>query len=361
MTELLHYFGQFCHREGAMAEIERRMIAPAFVEEALDSLRRLDKPTEPILARVGLPPLVDQPVSAETYGALWLAIAAELDDEFFGMGGRPMRGGSFTLLCHSVLHAPTLGHALRRALRFLDVVLDDPRGRLVIRDGLAEVELTDAGGPRSAFAYRTYWIILHGITCWLVGRRIPIRLVDFRCTEPKQGADYRLFFGAPVRFSQTISRLGFDSALLDLPVARSEHALKQFLRGAPANILVRYRYDAGIAAAVRRRLNLATPAAWSRFTELAADMRMPPSTLRHRLHDEGQSYAAIKDDIRRDLAVELLLNTSMSIGEIAVQLGYSEPSAFFRAFRKWMGKSPEVFRREEALSQLDEPLQSRTL
>ena len=196
-----------------MAEIERRMIAPAFVEEALDSLRRLDKPTEPILARVGLPPLVDQPVSAETYGALWLAIAAELDDEFFGMGGRPMRGGSFTLLCHCVLHAPTLGHALRRALRFLDVVLDDPRGRLVIRDGLAEVELTDAGGPRSAFAYRTYWIILHGITCWLVGRRIPIRLVDFRCAEPKQGADYRLFFGAPVLFSQTISRLGFDSAL----------------------------------------------------------------------------------------------------------------------------------------------------
>src|SRR5688500_9475323 len=50
MTELLHYFGQFCHRECAMAEVERRMIAPAFVEEALDSLRRLDKPTAPILA-----------------------------------------------------------------------------------------------------------------------------------------------------------------------------------------------------------------------------------------------------------------------------------------------------------------------
>ncbi|MGO7424991.1 AraC family transcriptional regulator ligand-binding domain-containing protein, partial [Rhizobium ruizarguesonis] len=177
MTELLHYFGQFCHSEDRMAEIERRMIAPGFVEEALDSLRRLGKPTAPVLARVGLASPVDQPVSAETYGALWLAIAAELDDEFFGMGARPMRSGSFTLLCHSVLHAPTLGQALRRALRFLDVVLDDPRGRLVIRDGLAEIELSDAGGPRSAFAYRTYWIILHGIICWLVGRRIPIRLV----------------------------------------------------------------------------------------------------------------------------------------------------------------------------------------
>ncbi len=120
--------------------------------------------------------------------------------------------------------------------------------------GWLQIELRDAGAPRSAFAYRTYWIILHGIICWLVGRRIPIRLVDFRCDEPQQGADYRLFFGAPVRFSQPISRLGFDSAMLDLPISRTEQALKQFLRGAPANILVRYRYDAGLAASVRRRL-----------------------------------------------------------------------------------------------------------
>lgn len=329
-----------------MTETDRRMIAPGFVDEALESLRRFGKSTTLLLEDVGLASTVDQPISAERYGALWLAIAAELDDEFFGMGARPMRRGSFTLLCHCVLHAPTLGHALRRALRFLDLVLDDPSGQLVVRDGLAQIELMDAGAPRSAFAYRTYWIILHGIACWLVGRRIPIRLVDFRCAEPKQGADYRLFFGAPVRFSQKTSRLGFDSAMLNLPISRTEQALKQFLRAAPANILVRYRYDAGIAANVRRRLADVSPSAWSTFEELAASMRMPPSTLRHRLHDEGQSYAAIKDDIRRDLAVDLLINTSKTIADIAAQLGYSEPSAFFRAFRKWTKKTPDAFRRE---------------
>jgi AraC-like DNA-binding protein len=79
-------------------------------------------------------------------------------------------------------------------------------------------------------------------------------------------------------------------------------------------------------------------------------MRIPSSTLRHRLHDEGQSYAGIKDDIRRDLAIDMLMNTQKTIGEIAVQLGYSEPSAFFRAFKKWMGKSPEAYRRDEAKS-----------
>ncbi|KRB60537.1 AraC family transcriptional regulator [Rhizobium sp. Root708] len=347
MTKMLRYSGQFCHRSADLNDLDRRMIAPAFVEEALDSLRRLGRPVGPALQRAGLPSAVTQPVSAESYGALWLAIAAELDDEFFGMGGRPMRSGSFTLLCHCVLHAETLGQALRRALRFMDVVLDDPRGALVVRDGLALIELSDSGPARSAFAYRTYWIILHGIACWLVGRRLPIRLVDFRCAEPEQGADYRLFFGAPVRFSQTCSRLGFDRALLDLPISRSEDALKQFLQAAPANILVRYRYDAGTAAVVRRKLGQMPPTVWPNFATLAGDMRSSPSTLRHRLHAEGQSYAAIKDDIRRDLAMSKLADTSAAIADIAAQLGYSEPSAFYRAFRKWTSRTPDAFRREQ--------------
>ena len=123
-------------------------------------------------------------------------------------------------------------------------------------------------------------------------------------------------------------------------------ALKQFLRGAPANILVRYRYDAGLAAAVRRRLRQTPPSNWTSFEAMAAQMRMSASTLRHRLQAEGQNYAGIKDDIRRDLAIDRLMNTAGSISEIAADLGFSEPSAFYRAFRKWTGKSPAEFRRE---------------
>ncbi|GGG04874.1 AraC family transcriptional regulator [Rhizobium wenxiniae] len=330
-----------------MAETERHMIAPSFVEEALDSLRRSGRPTEPLLTGLGLPPAVTEPVSAQTFGQLWLAIAAELDDECFGLGDRPMQRGSFTLLCHCVLHAPTLERALRRALRFLNLVLGEPTGRLVVHDGIAEVQLSDEGEPRSAFAYRSYWIILHGLICWLVGRRIPIRLVDFRCTEPEQSADHRLFFGAPIRFSQSVSRLSFDAAMLALPISRNDQQLRQFLRGAPANILLRYRYDAGTAAAVRRRLTQKEPADWTSFATLATDMRMSSSTLRHRLHDEGQSYAGIKDEIRRDLACSLLTNTDQTVSEIATRLGYSEPSAFYRAFRKWIGLSPEAFRKSQ--------------
>jgi len=324
--------------------MERRTIAACFVEEALDSLRRRGLATGPVLAAAGLPPDVREPVSAERYGALWLAIAAAIGDEFFGLGGRPMRPGSFTLLCHCVLHTATLEQALHRALRFLGVVLDDPRGTLVVTGGMAQIVLTDAGEPRSAFAYRTFWLIVHGITCWLVGRRIPLRLADFRCPLPEHGAEYGLLFGAPVRFGQPVNRLAFDASYLRLPAVRTERMLKQFLRGAPANILVRYRYDGGLVARVRGLLRTTPPAAWPGFDGLAAQLRLPASTLRHRLRHEGQSYRAIKDEIRRELADEWLLHSTRSVGDIAAELGFAEPSAFHRAFRKWKSDSPGAFR-----------------
>ncbi|MCE1237896.1 MAG: AraC family transcriptional regulator [Hyphomicrobiales bacterium] len=325
---------------------ERRMIRPSFVEEALDALRRRCLPTAPVLAAAGLPSEVEEPVSAEAYGRMWLALAAVMEDEFFGLGGRPMRPGSFVLLCHALLHSRTLEQALRRALRFLAVLLDDPRGELAIADGLAEIRLHDADAPRSAFAYRTFWIVLHGVACWLVGRRIPLRLVDFRCSEPVGVADYRRFFGAPVRFDRPASRIVFDARHLALPIDRSEKALKQFLRAAPANLLVRYRYDAGLVATIRTRLRTTAPTEWPDFAATARALRLSPSTLRHRLRQEGRSWQGIRDEIRRDLAIEALTASERSVAEIAGRLGFAEPSAFHRAFRKWTGKSPGVFRRE---------------
>jgi AraC-like DNA-binding protein len=339
MTAKTKFRDRFCH-------MERRMIAASFVDEALEAIRRRGLPVEALLAQAGLPAVVSEPVSAEAYGKLWLGIAAAIEDEFFGLGGRPMRPGSFTLLCHCLLHATTLEQALRRALRFLRVVLDDPSGELVVADGVAQIQLRDAGAARSAFAYRTFWIILHGITCWLVGRRIGLRRVDFRCAEPQHCADYRLFFGAPVRFDQAMSCLAFDERFLKLPVVRNERALKQFLGEAPANILVRYSYDAGLSAGIRRRLRQQMPATWPDYEDMARQMRLPASTLRRRLQQEGQSYRAIKDEIRRGLATAWLLEGGRSVGQIAVDLGFTEPSAFHRAFRKWTAKSPGLYRRE---------------
>jgi AraC-like DNA-binding protein len=334
------------------------VIAASFVEEALESLRRRGLPVEGVLAAADLPPDLREPVSAEAYGRMWLALARELDDEFFGLAARPMRPGGFTLLCHCLLHSRTLEQALRRALRFLNLVLDEPRGELIVDNGLACVELRESGPPRSAFAYRTYWIVLHGVICWFVGRRLPLRRVDFRCPEPDFCQDYRQFFGAPVEFGADVSLLAFDAGFLRLPVNRNEAAMRVFLRHAPGNILVRYAHDAGLAANVRRRLRALAPSDWPNAEDMARRLRMPASTLRHKLQLEGQSYRSIRDEALRGLAIEGLTASSVAIAELSASLGFAEPSAFHRAFRKWCGATPAAYRRAVARNPIEKMAKS---
>ncbi|MFV0798408.1 AraC family transcriptional regulator [Brucella sp. MAB-22] len=324
--------------------MERHNIAPGFVEDALESVRVRGMDTAALMAEIGLPETVTEPVTNVEYGRLWWLIAETINDEFFGLAARPMRPGSFNLLCHAVLHAGTLERALRRALQFLNVVLDDPRGELRIRDGMAHVVLTDAGHPRPAFAYRAYWLILMGVVCWLIGRRIPLRTLDFACPAPVHRQDYHKFFGAPVLFDQPVTRLVFSSSYLSLPIIRSDVALDSFLREAPANILIRYRHDNDLSARVRAQLNALPITDWPSFEELAKGLGMSVPTLRRRLRGEGQSFGTIKDELRFVIAERLLQENRLSVAEVAAELGYSEPSAFYRAFHKWMGQSPGRFR-----------------
>jgi AraC-like DNA-binding protein len=324
--------------------MERHNIAPGFVEDALESVRVRGMDTAPLMVKIGLPETVVEPITNVEYGRLWWLIAETINDEFFGLAARPMRPGSFNLLCHAVLHAGTLERALRRALQFLNVVLDDPQGELRIRDGMAHIVLTDAGSPRPAFAYRAYWLILMGVVCWLIGRRIPLRTLDFACPAPVHRQDYHKFFGAPVLFDQPVTRLVFSSSYLSLPIIRSDVALESFLREAPANILIRYRHDNDLSARVRAQLNALPFTDWPSFEGLAKRLGMSGPTLRRRLRGEGQNFGTIKDELRFVIAERLLQENKLSVTEVAVELGYSEPSAFYRAFHKWMGQSPGQFR-----------------
>lgn len=339
--------------------LEKGSIAICFVHEALACIRSRGLDQNVLLLQAGISPeLLVSPharVSSTQYGALWHLIAQTLDDEFFGMDCHRMKAGSFTLLCHAVIHSDTLERALRRALRFLRLVLDDLAGELQ-RDGdTAHIVLKDvsrqaaegAGGlvpaPR-AFAYGTYLIILHGLACWLVGRRIPLSQADFRCAEPSFSDEWRVLFARQLNFNQAHGRISFPASYLDLANLQNERTMKEFLRSAPANFLVKYKNSASLSARIRRRLREWSPAAWPDFETLAHQLNASPATLRRRLDDEGESYRSIMDELRRDLAISLLSETALSMSDIAAQLGFAESSAFHRAFKKWTGTRPGEYR-----------------
>lgn len=329
--------------------VEKGTISICFVTDALLEAGRRGIDTAALMAEAGIAPdLLDRPmarVSPQQYGALWHAVAAALGDEFFGMDSHAMRPGSLVILCHAVLDCADLGRALERALRFFSLVLDDVRGTLTVDRERAVLTLADRVAPARLFAHGTLFVILHGLASWLTGRRLPILETAFRQEAPPHVAEYRLIFGDALAFGQSASRLVLDARSLTLPVIRDARAATEFLRQAPANFLVKYRSLGGAVARVRARLSAIELGEWPTFDALAAAMCTTPSTLRRRLEREGSSYQDIKDDLRRDYAIDFLCNSRLSVEDVAHALGFAEHSAFYRAFRKWTGVSPGEYRR----------------
>lgn len=342
---------------------DRGTISICFVQEALECIRVRGLDADALLLASGISPeLLNSPqarVSSTHFGNLWHLIARTLDDEFFGMDSHRMKVGSFTLLCHAVIHSDTLERALQRALRFFRVVLDDMEGSLERNGDQARIILVDrprpdeAGRlgpdgqvpPRRAFAYGTLLLLLHGLACWLVGRRIPLQAADFRCPAPPYSAEWQMLFSANLNFDQPRSGICFASEYLEMSIIQNERSMKEFLRSAPVNFLVKYKNSASLTAKIRRHLREMAPAAWPDFGALAQQLHYSTSTLRRRLEDEGQSYRSILDDLRRDLAISLLSDSEKSIMDISAELGFAESSAFHRAFKKWTGARPGEYRR----------------
>jgi AraC-like DNA-binding protein len=312
----------------AARSAEPGTISICFVAAALQSVRGRDLNADELLANVGLSSsLLQVPqarVSAKHYGALWRTIALALDDEFFGQDSRRMKSGTFAMLCHSVLSCKSLGQAIDRSLRFYALILDDISGS-------CEHELL--------------LLLLYGVSCWLVGRRIPILRAEFSYAEPAHSPEYRLMYCADLRFNRPSTAIAFEASYLNLPIVQNEGSIKEFLRTAPESILLKYKNGSSLNARVRRRLRQFLPGEVPDFDRLAEDLNMTPATLRRRLHEEGESYQSIKDQLRRDLAISYLSHSSRSVMDIALELGFSERSAFHRAFRKWTGASPGEFRR----------------
>ena len=79
---------------------------------------------------------------------------------------------------------------------------------------------------------------------------------------------------------------------------------------------------------------------WPTLVGLAHELNVTPSTLRRHLAHEGSSYRDIKDQLRRDAAIVHLSQGRLGVGEVGLLLGFREPSAFHRAFKKWTGVRP---------------------
>jgi AraC-like DNA-binding protein len=336
--------------------MEKGSISIYFVHSALEPVLERGLDAGALLREAGLGPAVLQSpqgrVTAQSFSALWLGVARLLDDELFGQDSRRMKVGSFAMMCQTLVHCDTLGSALRCMTRFFNLLLDDFHCSLESDARHAHLVIRDRSGrPPKVFGYETLLMLQHGVACWLVGRRIPILRAAFAYPEPSRSAEYQRMYSERLSFDQDATALTFELACLDLPVVQDQRTVRAFVREAPANIVLKYKNSTGLAAQIRRRLRAAARTEWPDFEALALSLNKTPSTLRRRLEDEGQSFQAIKDQLRRDMAIDYLCHSDKSVAAIAAELGFAEASAFHRAFKKWTGAGPGEYRQRVPLGQ----------
>lgn len=273
----------------------------------------------------------------------------ELNDEFMGFTEFPSKFGTFALMTEWVSRGQTLKDLFNLGIRFYNQITDEIQMELTYHGELVHFT-TFMRRPELDFEHfllefwEVYW---HRFASWSIGK--PIKLLASHLNyEPVDPQEYKVLFHCPAHTGHETNSLVFHRSYLDAPLVKGESERMQMLRRLPLDFLTIPGEDTSLSARIEQLLQSQTgdELVLPNSKEVASQFHISEQTLRRKLSAEGTSYQQIKDEVRRDLAIELLAKHHRSINEIARILGFSEPRAFTRAFKHWTGVAPRMYRAE---------------
>ncbi|GAA1651884.1 transcriptional regulator [Mycolicibacterium murale] len=322
-----------------------RTISVQFVRVALAMAGAGGHDTVLPLALAGLPAeLVDQDAArvTETQATrLVQALWDGTDDEVLGVGPKPVPRGTFAMMTLGVIHAPDLAEALRRLVEFARIGLGFD-ATLTVADGTVTLTLDSAEQHQAVAA--VFLAVVHRFSGWLVGRHLELAAVQLPGPIPAGSAEYRDVYGVAPRFGCAAAALTFDARQLRARVIQNESTLGELIRDSPSALLFRQHYRPSAASQVRRILDHSAAPSLVSLEAAARLLNVSDQHLRRLLRDEGSSFRQIKEDVLRDDAVASLAGGIETVDALSERLGFSEPSAFRRAFRRWTGSPPSAYR-----------------
>ncbi|MFL6023285.1 MAG: AraC family transcriptional regulator [Marmoricola sp.] len=266
-------------------------------------------------------------------------------DELAGFGAAPAPLGTFRMICLGVISSPDLGTAMGRFHDFCRIVPSMPT--FTIETGPRTTRVVYGLDPEhdaTGFITDMMMSLSVRLFSWMAGTRLPIEAVEMPRPLPEDVEDYDLVFGSHVTFGAAQPAIEFSNEMLTLPVVRDEAELEEWLRNSPSDLLMLRDYGTTVTDQVRRILERGLRGPWPTPDEAASQLSMSTQNMRRLLREEGTSVTRVKEDILRDAAVTALVRGDETVAQLAERLGFSEASAFHRAFRRWTGSAPGAYR-----------------
>ncbi len=248
---------------------------------------------------------------------------------------------------YALISSPTLHSAIDHGLRYLELSFSHCR-ITAHEEGDAFSLVIDPAlvpAPVRRFVAERDIGIIDALHRELVGKHEPLLAVQLPYPDPGKvvTAELRHVIGARLEFGAGRYAASFDRSRVNDPLPLAEPHTAAMAEQQCRELLERHPGSTGVASQVRSLL-LGNPARPPTSDQVAAALYLTSRTLRRRLTEESSSYRMLLDEVRHEVAVQLLHETRLSVAEVAERLGYSETASFTHAFRRWTGGSPRAHR-----------------
>lgn len=326
-------------------------VSVGLTQALLEALRMLGvTDTDELLRQAGIErQLLDKPenrIPFEQQQVLWSLALERGQTPGFGLHfARCIQPASFGLIGYMLMNCRRIGECLDATVKYQFLAGQGGEYSLERSAKTTALSYTPVNPEHPVTAHRVVALLAAVVSFgrWLVAEFKPLR-VEFRHPAPADPREYIEFFGCPVVFDSAVDRLLYDPAVDSLTVPNASDDLLLLLSERANRLLESLSQHSGIAARIASLMATQLNSSVPEKSVIAAQLGMSERTLQRRLQDEGTSYQEILDNTRHHLAQELLKNTRIPLTDIALQLGFAEPSAFFRAFKKWQGTTPGQYR-----------------
>lgn len=263
--------------------------------------------------------------------------------ERLGMAGLGVLG-------YAMRHEATVGQALEWLQKFRALVHPEVVPRIERRRGPEGERFVFTRPPTADFARLREPVYAQAAASVAVMRALTgrpalrARWVAYPLPRPDDPERHEKYFGCPVSWGAPEFAIAFDATVLELPLPRSDPLLFSYLARRAEALLAALHDQASVASRVRQQIGAELADGDPRLAAVAKRLAMSERTLHRRLKDEQTTFAALVEEARRERAMLLLEDRFLSSSEVAFLLGYAEPAAFFRAFRRWTGQTPQAWR-----------------
>jgi len=289
----------------------------------------------------------DGRVPAELLLRLWEYLPTRCPDESFGFWlAERLQAPPLSVATWVISSSATLGQGFERALRYQRLLHDDARSQLFASRDEARYRHQIGEPPFRApsAALEFGFLAFLQLARRLTGQPVVPRRMLFRHAAPRDTTRHRAWFGEGLTFSADVDELVLARSTLDLAVLGADPTLARIVEAHAEAALSRLPSTSDVAARVRAQINELLASGTPSIESVCLRLRLSRRTLQRQLSAAGTSFAAELDQARHQLSLRYLADPRISLQEAAFLLGFSEASAFHRAFVRWTGQTPRSFR-----------------